>query len=424
MSATQAKVLIVGDLEMTAGLEAVLTSLGHAVYGPAGTGEEAVELAGQHCPDLVLMGQDEDGSPANVEAACFIRDRWGIPVVFMLDDVGAVIERDNPDRPFGRISRPVLERDLRLVADMSFFAARAESERRNAEKALLEETIWRRALVDRSRDGIVVLDQTGRVLEANSRFAEMLKYSPEEVLELHVWDWDAQWSRDELIEIIAAVDEAEDHFETRHRCKDGTLIDLEITSSILFRDGRKLIFCVCRDITECKMAETERERLSRQLQLALDAAQLGWWHYNPLTRMSSWDEGYSRIFGVSGQKCSIDEILKLLHPEDFPGVWAAVEASLDPVDPMPYSIEYRINRPDGVMRWVEAHGLAIFEGEGDERRAVNFVGTVQDITDRKKSQEALRKNEERYQVFIEHSPGGVYRLELTRPIVSCPRNKY
>ncbi len=148
-------------------------------------------------------------------------------------------------------------------------------------------------------------------------------------------------------------------------------------------------------ITARKEAELELQRLAKQRQLALDAARMGWWHYDPITRISSWDEGYKKIFGVTGDQSSNEEILARIHPEDLPGVWAKVEAALDPVNPLPYLAEYRINLTDGSIRWIEAHGLASFEGIGVTRRATSFVGTVADITERKQAAEALRESYQR-----------------------------
>jgi PAS domain S-box-containing protein len=115
--------------------------------------------------------------------------------------------------------------------------------------------------VEQSRDGIVVLDQNGKVFEANQRFADMLGYSAEELLQLHVWDWDTQWAKEQLLEMIRTVDDTGDHFETNHRRKDGTLYDVEISTNGTVCCGHKLIFCVCRDITERKRVEEKlRER--------------------------------------------------------------------------------------------------------------------------------------------------------------------
>jgi PAS domain S-box-containing protein len=131
------------------------------------------------------------------------------------------------------------------------------TERKEAELKIAEEAVRRRIFIEQSSDGIVVLDQDGSVFEINPKYAQMLGYSPEEALNLHVWDWDTQWTKDDLLEIIRNLDEAGDHFETRQRRKDGSLIDVEISSSAAMFGGRKLIFCVCRDITERKQAEEE-----------------------------------------------------------------------------------------------------------------------------------------------------------------------
>ena len=97
----------------------------------------------------------------------------------------------------------------------------------------------------------------------------MLGYSMEEVQQLHVWDWDTQFTKEQLLEMIEAIDDTGDHFETHHRRKDGTLCEVEISTNGAVYRGQKLIFCVCRDITKRKRAEKEREKLIKDLQEAL-----------------------------------------------------------------------------------------------------------------------------------------------------------
>jgi PAS domain S-box-containing protein len=145
------------------------------------------------------------------------------------------------------------------------------------------------------------------------------------------------------------------------------------------------------DITERKRVEEEIQRLAQQRQLALDASRMGWWHYDPITQIASWDERYKEIFAVTGYQQPNDEMLARLHPEDLLGVRAKVEAALDPVNPQPYSAQYRINLPDGSMRWIETHGIASFEGTGANRRATSLVGTVADITERKRAENAIKQ---------------------------------
>ena len=143
------------------------------------------------------------------------------------------------------------------------------TERKQTEEFLEDEVNRRRILVEQSRDGIVVLDQNGKVYEANQEYAHMLGYSMQEVKQLYVWDWDTQWTKEQLLEMIRTVDETGDHFETSHLRKDGTYYDVEISTNGSVYRGQKLVFCVCRDITERKRAQKEREKLIKELQEAL-----------------------------------------------------------------------------------------------------------------------------------------------------------
>ncbi|MCJ7426718.1 MAG: PAS domain S-box protein, partial [Dehalococcoidales bacterium] len=104
--------------------------------------------------------------------------------------------------------------------------ARDITERKRAEEALVDEATRRRILIDQSLDGIVILDENSKVYEANQKFCEMLGYTPEEVRELHTWDWDTQWTKEQLLEMGRNVDEAGLHLETYHRRKDGTIFDV------------------------------------------------------------------------------------------------------------------------------------------------------------------------------------------------------
>jgi PAS domain S-box-containing protein len=177
------------------------------------------------------------------------------------------------------------------------------------------------------------------------------------------------------------------------------------------------------DITERKLAEAQRDDLTLQRKLALSAARLGWWHYDPSTGVTTWDERYKEIFGASGFEGPGDRILERLHPEDVGGLRVAVTAALDPANPKPMSTEYRVNHPDGSIRWVEAHGVASFGGEGDRRRATSFVGTVQDITERRQAESALAESEERLRLAMDAAGMGNWELDLaTGKVIWSPRH--
>ncbi len=147
------------------------------------------------------------------------------------------------------------------------------------------------------------------------------------------------------------------------------------------------------------MAELRRTAARRQaaedwlreskdrLQTALNVAQLGSYRYDPCHRVFSGDTRSQEIFDFPKNEATIEEIMKLVHPDDVEMVQANLEASLDPVDPKLSATEFRLRRGDGEIRWVETLGLAYFEGDGRERRAVSFVGSLADITERKEREE-------------------------------------
>jgi PAS domain S-box-containing protein len=154
------------------------------------------------------------------------------------------------------------------------------------------------------------------------------------------------------------------------------------------RSGRPLRYTVViQDIGARKQAEENLLASKDRLQLALNAAQLGSWQYDPLHCVVSGDTRCQEIFDFPKNEATIEEIMKLVHPDDVEMVQANFEAALNPVDPRRPATEFRLRRRDGEIRWVETLGLAYFEGAADEQRAVSFVGTLQDITERKEREE-------------------------------------
>lgn len=154
------------------------------------------------------------------------------------------------------------------------------TERKETEEKIAEEAIRRRIFIDGSRDGIIVLDMNGRVFETNPKFARMIGYSVEETLQLHVWDWDAKFTQEELHEVLENVDEDGDFVETKMRRKDGTIFDADVSATGVVSGGQKLIFCICTDTTERKEAEEklhayadELERKNEELDRALIRAE-------------------------------------------------------------------------------------------------------------------------------------------------------
>jgi PAS domain S-box-containing protein len=113
------------------------------------------------------------------------------------------------------------------------------------------------ALLKNASDGIHILDENGFLLEASNQFHAMLGYSYGEMLGMHVSQWDAIQSAVEFRELISQQLSLAKPlcFETRHRRKDGTIIDVEITGMPVQIQGKWVLYNSARNITERKAME-------------------------------------------------------------------------------------------------------------------------------------------------------------------------
>ncbi|NJK85345.1 MAG: PAS domain S-box protein [Bacteroidales bacterium] len=264
------------------------------------------------------------------------------------------------------------------------------------EKALVEAEKKYRELVTFAPAAIYEIDfRTRRFTSVNDAMILMTGYSKEELLNMDAFNIIDEKGRKLFASRIDAFfkgENLEKNPEYRIKTKSGDCIEVILNATFTTDKlgNAQGAMVIAHDITERKKVQRTLEKTLQQRQLALDAAEMGWWHYNPITKISNWDDRYREIFSVSGYQKPNDEILnQLIFPEDLNGLWEKVEMALNPLDPKPFYAQYRINRPDGEIRWIEAHGIASFEGEDAEKHAISFVGTVADITEKKHAEELL-----------------------------------
>ena len=142
------------------------------------------------------------------------------------------------------------------------------TKRKQAEKNATALSLRNKILLQTGSDGIHVLDEQGAVVEANDAFCHMLGYTREELLRLHVSDWDVQWSAEELIARVRALMASPAIFETRHRTRDGLILDVEINARGITLENGRCLFASSRDVTDRKRAEKSLLETNRNLEAA------------------------------------------------------------------------------------------------------------------------------------------------------------
>ncbi|HEX2183665.1 MAG TPA: SpoIIE family protein phosphatase [Rubrobacteraceae bacterium] len=254
-----------------------------------------------------------------------------------------------------------------------------------------------RRLLDRavaaSSNGIVITDPRlpdNPIVYVNPAFEKTTGYSMGEVLGRNCRFLQGE-DRDQpgIDELRACIQEGQEcRVVLRNYRKDGARFWNELyVSPVHDHEGNITNFVgVQNDVTESKRTEEVLKGSEDRLRLAVESTGLGTWDFNPITEELNWDERCKEVFGLPPDaEVDYEVFLAGLHPDDRERTDRLVREALDPEGDGEFNVEYRtVGLEDGVERWVAARGQAFFDERG---RAHRFIGTVLDITERKRADE-------------------------------------
>ena len=283
--------ILIADDDFSIGMEIeeMLIALGYDVVEQAGSGQQAVEMARDHKPDIILMDIAMPGEMNGIEAAEKIKAELDIPIVFITGyGDPEYIEKAKEIEPFGYVMKPFDEEEIRAFIEIALHKKAMElklkkaneqlnhanrglkreiNERKKIEKALREsENLYRDIFEKNNAIKWVIDPSSGKIVDANPAACEFYQYSHEEITKLRVYDINILGEADLKMLLASAESDEKTEFTFKHRLASGEIRHVQVYTGKLETGGKKLLHSIIVDITARKQAEAALQRAHDKLE--------------------------------------------------------------------------------------------------------------------------------------------------------------
>jgi PAS domain S-box-containing protein len=273
-------------------------------------------------------------------------------------------------------------------------------QRKRAEEALRQSEERYRSLFDRSLECVYINDFEGNFLDANPKTLELLGYQKEDILALNFKSLLTEDQIPIVMEVLKKIIETGSQkrlTEYRLKAKDGGFVYVETQASIIYHEGKPYaVLGIARDITERKRAEEEVSRQKTLLQTIFDNIPAMIAFYDPNGQIEMVNRALEKTLGWSSEEISEIGLLEKCYPD--PHYREEV-------------LKYMINAEPGWrdFRTTTKNHRTIDTTWSNVKCPDGFsIGIGQDITERKKAEQALRDSEEKHRTYVENAPDGIF----------------
>ena len=267
-------------------------------------------------------------------------------------------------------------------------------ERQQVEASLRESEEQLRNLFNHASVGILLLSEAGQIVDVNEAFARAHGYRREEVLRMKMEDIDTPDTYRQFAERVRCQLAGETQiFEVEHRCKDGHLIQFEVSSGLSILGGKKVIQSFHRDISERKQAQTALAQNEKKFRQLVQHMPVGLVEHGPNTRVIYGNSMAAQLLGLLPEqlqgKAATNPDWKFIHEdgrpmplEDYP-----VNRALQAADGLVTGLILGICRPDLKHPvWVQCNAHVNQQPDGQIK---GVVVTFVDLTERKRTEAEL-----------------------------------
>ena len=278
------------------------------------------------------------------------------------------------------------------------------AERKKAEETLHQSEEKYRHLFQNAQVGMYRSKLDGSaILAVNQKLCEIFGFSAEEMIDNPATiRWANPAARDQMVTDLRRTGTLHD-YEMGILTKNGEartcLVSISLNPELGFLEGSAI------DVTERKRAQEALQKSEKRLREAQEMSHLGFWTWDVKTGAVEWSEEVFKIFCLDPKEFTpqIDSILALSPwPEDHQRDQELIQRAIETRNPGSY--EQKFLRPDKSI----GHYYSTFQGNYDEKGdLISIVGTVLDITERKRTEEALLESETNFRELAENAGEGV-----------------
>ena len=283
------------------------------------------------------------------------------------------------------------------------------TDRKHAERTLQESEEKFRSLVSQAAEMLFMHDMQGNLLEVNNASIQNTCYTREELLGMNVLDIDSEVHDKQDMRAFwqsMNVDDPALIFEGKHKRKDGTIYDAEISISKVFFSGNNYILALARDISERKRAEEALRESEELFRMLAELAPVGIIITDEEQNPAFVSPTFTKIFGYT-----IDDIptvshwFSLAYPDEnsrkmIMQEWFEFTEEVKIKGSYSKPLEFPVHCKNGIVKQIEFR-LAVSSG-------IDVI-IFTDVTERKLAEEALRESEERFRGLYENATIGIYR---------------
>jgi len=296
-----------------------------------------------------------------------------------------------------------------VVGNLGYVGLAFERSRQQADQAIQLYT----SVIATSLDGFCISDWQGRIIEVNQAYCEMIGYSRDELLGMRISEVEALESSEETRRHLQNISRmGGSRFETQHRCKDGQLLDIEVSTHFL-SDGAGKFVAFIRDFTARKQArENLRDSEERYRLLAENSTDC--------ISVVGLDGRYAYVSPAVEKLCGYtsEEALQLSLEQRLTResakiacAWLAeIHNLIQANQPLPtFRADLEQVRKDGSTIWTDVTVTCLKNGVGE---CIGALVVSRDISERKQIEERLRLSEERHRLLADNALDVIWTMEL------------